>query len=192
MLPASRGSSLESVSSNSSKVFIARLLGLDVFDPLGDRLGRLRDVVVISRSLTKPAQCVGVVVEVPGKRRVFVPMTRIQAMESGQIICSGLVNMRRFQQRGAEILVAAELFDRRVVFADGSGHAVVEDIGLSQERGGDWIISDYFVRRGEHVGGLLGLRRAAASACWCPGTPSSTPPCTSRRPPAPTLPRTTR
>ncbi|EMQ99648.1 magnesium transporter MgtE N-terminal domain-containing protein [Paeniglutamicibacter gangotriensis] len=147
------------MSSKSTKVFIARLLGLDVFDPLGDRLGRLRDVVVISRLATKPAQCVGVVVEVPGKRRVFVPMTRIQAMESGQIICTGLVNMRRFIQRGAEILVAAELFDRRVVFADGSGNAVVEDIGLARERNGDWIISDYYVRRGEPAG-LLGLRRA--------------------------------
>ncbi len=168
MLPRSQGSSLESVSSNSSKVFIARLLGLDVFDPLGDRLGRLRDVVVISRALTKPAQCVGVVVEVPGKRRVFVPMTRITAMESGQIICSGLVNMRRFVQRGAEILVAAELFDRRVVFADGTGNATVEDIGLSQERNGDWIISDYYVRRGEPSGGLLGLRRARGERLLVP------------------------
>ncbi|MFL4474693.1 magnesium transporter MgtE N-terminal domain-containing protein [Paeniglutamicibacter sp. MACA_103] len=156
------------MSSNSTKVFIARLLGLDVFDPLGDRLGRLRDVVVISRLATKPAQCVGVVVEVPGKRRVFVPMTRIQAMESGQIICTGLVNMRRFQQRGAEIMVAAELFDRRVVFEDGSGNAVVEDIGLARERNGDWIISDYYVRRGDPAGGLLGLRRARGERLLVP------------------------
>jgi len=32
-----------------SKIYIARLLGLDVFDPFGDRLGRLRDVVVLKR-----------------------------------------------------------------------------------------------------------------------------------------------
>lgn len=162
------GSSLESVSSKSTKVFIARLLGLDVFDPMGDRLGRLRDVVVISRASDKPAQCVGVVVEVPGKRRVFVPMTRIRAMESGQVICTGLVNMRRFVQRGAEILVAAELLDRRVVFADGSGQAVVEDIGLAPERSGDWIISDYYVRRGDPTGGLLSLRRSRGERLLVP------------------------
>ncbi len=77
------------VSSTVSKIFVARLLGLDVFDPLGDRLGRLRDVVVVSRGPKKSESCVGVVVEVPGKRRVFVPMTRIQSMEANQIICSG-------------------------------------------------------------------------------------------------------
>ncbi len=156
------------MSSNSSKIFIARLLGLDVFDPLGDRLGRLRDVVVVARLVSKPAQCVGVVVEVPGKRRVFVPMTRIQAMDAGQIICSGLVNMRRFQQRGAEILAAAELFDRRVMFEDGSGNAVVEDIGLAQARNGDWIVSDYYVRRGAPTTGLLSLRRTRGERLLVP------------------------
>ena len=37
------------MSNQPSRIFIARLLGLDVFDPLGDRLGRLRDVVVLNR-----------------------------------------------------------------------------------------------------------------------------------------------
>ena len=37
------------MSTNLSKIFVARLIGLDVFDPLGDRLGRLRDLVVLLR-----------------------------------------------------------------------------------------------------------------------------------------------
>ncbi|MCW4464336.1 CBS domain-containing protein [Glutamicibacter sp. MNS18] len=147
------------MSTTPSKIFVARLLGLDVFDPLGDRLGRLRDVVVVSRGPNKPSSCVGVVVEVPGKRRVFVPMTRIQSMESNQVICSGLVNMRRFQQRGAETLVAAEIFDRKMLFRDGSGSGVVEDVGLAQTRMGDWVVNEYFVQRGEPGSSLLGLRR---------------------------------
>lgn len=149
------------MSSSSNKVFIARLLGLDVFDPLGDRLGRLRDVVVFDRGPQKQALGVGLVVEVPGKKRVFVPMTRVQAMESSQIICSGLVNLRRFQQRGAETLVVAELFDRAVAFTDGSGTGVVEDLGLQQLRNGDWALSDYYIRRGEPAGGFRALRRLA-------------------------------
>lgn len=136
------------------------MLGLDVFDPLGDRLGRLRDVVVLDRGPRKQVLSVGLVVEVPGKKRVFVPMTRVQAMGSNQIICSGLVNLRRFQQRGAETLVVAELFDRVVAFTDGSGSAVVEDIGLQQLRNGDWALSDYYVRRGdEPSSGFRALRR---------------------------------
>ncbi len=33
--------------SSSTRVFVARLTGLSVFDPLGDQVGRVRDVVVI-------------------------------------------------------------------------------------------------------------------------------------------------
>ena len=97
------------MSTNVSRVFVARLLGLDVFDPLGDRLGRLRDVVVLSRGTRGAPHVVGIVVEVPGKKRVFVPMTRITSIDQTQIICTGLVNLRRFEQRGAETLVVAEM-----------------------------------------------------------------------------------
>ena len=33
--------------SASTRVFVARLTGLSVFDPLGDQVGRVRDVVVM-------------------------------------------------------------------------------------------------------------------------------------------------
>ena len=66
---------------NSPKIFVARLLGLDVFDPLGDRLGRLRDVVVLDRGRTGRSAATGLVIEVPGKKRVFVPMTRVTSMD---------------------------------------------------------------------------------------------------------------
>lgn len=86
-------------------------------------------------------------------------MTRVHSMSSEQVIASGLVNLRRFQQRGAETLVAAELFDRRVTFLDGSGQGVIEDIGLGRSSNGDWIVEEYFVRRGVPGAGLRALRR---------------------------------
>ncbi|WP_323958997.1 CBS domain-containing protein [Arthrobacter sp. JZ12] len=147
------------MSSNPTRVFVARLLGLDVFDPLGDRLGRLRDVVVLDRGPAVEPQVVGLVVEVPGKKRVFVPMTRVTSMEAGQIICTGLVNLRRFDQRGAEQLVVAELFDRRITLRDGSGEATIEDVAMEKDRAGDWHISQIFVRRGGTQSRLRGLRR---------------------------------
>ncbi|MHA7281603.1 magnesium transporter MgtE N-terminal domain-containing protein [Arthrobacter sp. TMS2-4] len=146
------------MTTNSTRVFVARLLGLDVFDPLGDRLGRLRDAVVLDRGPTKPPQVIGLVVEVPGKKRVFVPMTRITSMDPSQIICTGLVNLRRFEQRGAEMLMVAELFDRRLTLRDGSGNAVVEDVAMERNRTGDWHVSQLFVRRGVSSP-LRGLRR---------------------------------
>lgn len=147
------------VSTNLSRVFVARLLGLDVFDPLGDRLGRLRDVVVLSRGTRGAPHVVGIVVEVPGKKRVFVPMTRITSIDQTQIICTGLVNLRRFEQRGAETLVVAEMFDRRVTLADGSGDATIEDIAMDRHRSGDWFVSKLFVRRGHSLSPLSRLRR---------------------------------
>ncbi|MPY09602.1 magnesium transporter MgtE N-terminal domain-containing protein [Arthrobacter bussei] len=147
------------MTTNPTRVFVARLLGLDVFDPLGDRLGRLRDAVVLDRGPGKPPQAIGLVVEVPGKKRVFVPMTRITSMDPSQIICTGLVNLRRFEQRGAEMLVVAELFDRRLTLRDGSGNAVVEDVAMERNRAGDWHVSQLFVRRGGSTSALRGLRR---------------------------------
>lgn len=138
---------------------MARLLGLDVFDPLGDRLGRLRDAVVLDRGPAKPPQAVGLVVEVPGKKRVFVPMTRVTSIDPSQIICTGLVNLRRFEQRGAEMLVVAELFDRRLTLRDGSGGATIEDIAMEKNRSGDWNVSQIFIRRGGVSSPLRSLRR---------------------------------
>ncbi|MET1152901.1 CBS domain-containing protein [Arthrobacter sp.] len=147
------------MSTKTNRVFVARLLGLDVFDPLGDRLGRLRDAVVLDYGPAKPPLVVGLVVEVPGKKRVFVPMTRVTSINAGQIICTGLVNLRRFEQRGAETLVVAEMFDRRVTLADGSGDATILDIGMEQSRDGDWYVSQLFVRRGYSSSPLRSLRR---------------------------------
>ncbi|MDR6891474.1 magnesium transporter MgtE N-terminal domain-containing protein [Falsarthrobacter nasiphocae] len=141
-----------------STIFVARLLGLDVFDPQGDRIGRLRDVVLVNRSQPRPPAVIGLVVEVPGKKRIFVPMTRVTAIDTAQIITSGLINLRRFEQRGAEQLVVADLFDRRVTMRDGSGDATIEDIGIQVSRSGDWTAVELYVRRAPQ-GARLSLRR---------------------------------
>ncbi|GAB4099903.1 magnesium transporter MgtE N-terminal domain-containing protein [Sinomonas halotolerans] len=149
------------MSSTPSRVFIARLLGLDVFDPAGDRVGRLRDVVVIPRG-QRPPQAVGIVVEVPGKRRVFVPMTRVTSMDQSQIITTGLINLRRFEQRGAEQLVLGDIFDRRVTLVEDGSEVTVEDLAMDQQRTGDWLVSKLFVRHEPERRGFRSLRRGPA------------------------------
>lgn len=139
-------------------MFVARLAGTSVFDPLGDQVGRVRDVVVLVRP-KGPPRAVGLVVEVPGRRRVFVPLTRVTSIDPGQVISTGLVNMRRFEQRASETLAVGELLDRTVEFVDGSGTATVEDVSIELQRGGDWVVTKLFVRRdapGRH--GLLRRR----------------------------------
>ncbi|GAA1966746.1 CBS domain-containing protein [Terrabacter lapilli] len=139
--------------SASTRVFVARLTGLSVFDPLGDQVGRVRDVVVMF-SLNRPEpRVIGLVVEVPGRRRVFVPMTRVTSIDAGAVITTGLVNMRRFEQRTNEVLVAAELFDRTVrvttpeAIEAGFATALVEDIAIEQGPRREWVGTRVFVRQ---------------------------------------------
>lgn len=128
------------------RVFVARLVGTNLVDPIGDPVGRVRDVVVVLRT-TAPPRVVGLVVEVPGRRRVFLPVTRVTGVVPGQVITTGLLNVRRFEQRATETLVVGDLFERVVELRDGSGTAVVEDVAISRTRTGDWVVSHLFLRR---------------------------------------------
>ena len=142
--------------SSVGKVFVARLAGTAVFDPIGDQVGRVRDVVVLIRLKGAP-QAVGLVVEVPGRRRVFLPLTRVTSVDAGQVISTGLVNMRRFEQRPAETLAIGELLDRAVEFTDGSGSGTIIDLALESQRNRDWVVTQLFVRR--RAAGKGGLDR---------------------------------
>ncbi len=131
---------------STQRVFVARLSGCLVFDPAGDRLGKVRDVVVIYRK-DDPPRVVGLVVEIPGRRHVFVSIGRVTSIATGQVITTGLINVRRFQERGGEVRVMTELLGRRVVLSDGSGTAVIEDVAIERNRLGEWDVGQLFLRR---------------------------------------------
>lgn len=146
--------------STPTRAFVGRLSELDVFDPLGDKVGRVRDVVVTFSSARTRHRVIGLVVEVPGRRRVFVPMTRVTSVEGGQVITTGLVNMRRFEQRANETLVVAELFERSVEVRVDSGDIVpstVQDVGIEQQGTRGWGVTRVAVRLDASRPGRLGL-----------------------------------
>ncbi|HET7476672.1 MAG TPA: CBS domain-containing protein [Dermatophilaceae bacterium] len=133
----------------TTRVYVARLAGLAVFDPLGDQVGRVRDVVVTFSTQRRTPRVIGLVVEVPGRRRVFVAMTRVTSMDAGQVILTGVVNMRRFSQKPTETLALAELLDRTVQVSVGEDRfeAVVEDLAIEQQRTRDWVLVKVFCRK---------------------------------------------
>ncbi len=136
--------------SQQTRVFVARLAGLAVFDPMGDQVGVVRDVVVTFSAARRHPHAVGMVVEVAGRRRVFVPMTRVTSIDGGQVITTGLVNMRRFEQRPSEVLVVAELFERDVSVHEIDEEpyaATVEDVAIEKVRMREWSIEKVFVRK---------------------------------------------
>ena len=141
---------------STTRVYIARLAGTAVFDPLGDQVGKVVDVVVLINLRSAP-RAVGLVVEVPGRRRVFVPLSRVTAMEPGAVITTGVLNVRRFSQRSLETLVVGELLDKRVALRDGSGTVEIRDVCIEKDRNHDWNVTRLFVQR--PVTGRLGLRK---------------------------------
>lgn len=147
---------------SQQRFFAVRLAGTTVFDPIGDAVGTVRDIVVVPQPRTA-ARAVGMVVEVAGRKRVFLPITRVTSISPGQVIASGVLNVRRFEKRTAELLVIGDLLERRVRLVDGSGEAIVEDVALEQNRHHDWLISRLHLRRLKRGSSLTRLVRRAES-----------------------------
>ena len=114
---------------------------------MGDHMGKVRDATMVLRAGSQPPRLTGLVVEVPPRRRIFVPMTKVTAIDSGQIIVTGVVNLRRFEQRRNETLVTAELLDRSVKLLGTDETVTIEDIGVEQTRNREWLVEKLFVRR---------------------------------------------
>ena len=131
---------------SATRLFVARLAGCSVFDPAGDKVGKVIDALVAYRKSGAP-RVTGLLIEISGRRRVFVPIARVTSIASGQVITNGLVDLRRFTQRGQEVRVIAELLGRKVNLLDGSGIAQIEDISVEQGRNKDWVVTELFLRR---------------------------------------------
>lgn len=131
---------------SATRVFVARLAGCGVFDPQGDRVGKVVDVLMLYRKNSSP-HISGMVVEIPGRRKVFVPIARITAIAPGQVMTTGLIDLRRFSQRGQEVRAIGEMLGRRVKVLDDGGFATIEDFAVEQNSKGEWALTEFFLRR---------------------------------------------
>lgn len=141
MLPAPAAVAFVVVSTTPSRVYAARMVGLPIFDPQGDQVGKVRDLVVAIRSETSQPRVLGLVAEVFGRRRIFVPMTRVTNIDAGQVYTTGLLNMRRFEQRSTETLVIGQMLDRTVTITSSGVSGAVYDVAMEQARNRDWVLS---------------------------------------------------
>ena len=138
------------MAAGAPRIFVSHLAGVAVFDPNGDQVGRVRDLVVVLRVGRRPPRVLGLVVELSTRRRIFLPMTRVTGIESGQVITTGVLNVRRFEQRPTERLVFGELLDRRVTLVETGEEVTVLDVSVQQlPARRDWEIGRVFVRKGK-------------------------------------------
>jgi CBS domain-containing protein/sporulation protein YlmC with PRC-barrel domain len=129
----------------ATRVYVARLAGLAVFDPNGDLVGRVRDAV--ARVTSSPPRVVGLVAEMPMRRRIFLPIGRVVTIDAESVMLStGTLNLRRFEKRPGELLVLAELLDRRVTITTNGQNANVVDVAMESDRSGEWRLGRLAVR----------------------------------------------
>ncbi|MEZ5118476.1 MAG: CBS domain-containing protein [Candidatus Nanopelagicales bacterium] len=129
-----------------TRAFIARLRGSAVFDANAEQLGKVRDVVVLLRHGTAPPRVVGLVVEVGARRRIFLPITRVTKIDVGQIVTTGVLDLRRFRLRPGETLAVGELFDRVATLRDSGERVKILDLAMQQDTNDDWEVTQAYVR----------------------------------------------
>jgi CBS domain-containing protein len=146
-----------------TRAYVSRIAGLTVFDPNGDRVGKVRDVVVALRVGTAAPRALGLIIEVVARRRIFCPIGRVTGMDANSVVLStGTLNLKRFEQRAGETLVLGELLDRSVTIRESGRPATVVDAAIEQTRTGDWVLSRLAVQEP----GRLGRRGQLHQFAW--------------------------
>lgn len=131
----------------ATKVYLTRLAGLPVIDPSGEAVGRLRDAIAMLRPQRQPPRVLGLIVEMQHRRRIFVPAGRITGINVEAIVLStGMVNLKRFEQRAGERLVLGELLDSHVTLLEDSSEATIVDLAMEQNRALDWELTRAAIR----------------------------------------------
>ena len=68
-----------------NRVYVARVPRMKVLGPIGESFGRVRDVVVSISIVRQQPRVLGLVIEMASRRRVFVPILRVAAIEPNAV-----------------------------------------------------------------------------------------------------------
>jgi hypothetical protein len=95
-------------------VHLSSVIKRPMVDDTGDRLGRVQDLIVrVGESPHPPV--VGLVVDIGG-RDLFVPIRKVAGFEPGRVRFEGRrVDLRRFERRPGELLLAQDLLARHLI-----------------------------------------------------------------------------
>ena len=103
-------------------------------DASGDRIGRVQDLVARLGDAPHPP-VVGLVVAI-GERDLFVPIRKVAAFEAGRILFDGRrVDLRRFERRAGELLLARDLLARHAINFVGGRIIKANEIELAKVAG---------------------------------------------------------
>ncbi len=129
----------------------------------GDKLGRVQDLVARMDASPHPP-IVGLVVKIGG-RELFVPARKISAIEPGRVTFDGAkVDLRRFERRPGELLLAKDLMARHLINLVGARLIRANEIELARTEHGWEVVGVDPTTRGlvrRLLPGRLGQHSAA-------------------------------
>lgn len=116
-------------------IHLSGVINRPLVDRNGDRLGRVRDLVVQMGESPHPP-VVGAVVAIAG-RDLFVPVRKISDIEPGRVSFEGdRVDLRRFERRPGELLLAKDLKARHLINFVGGRLIRANEIELARTTNG--------------------------------------------------------
>jgi magnesium transporter len=156
---------------------ISRTIGVPVWGRAGERIGRLEDAVARVREPgdERFPPLTGLVVRIGGLRghNVFVPWEAVREFGgSGVRLASSRLDLRPFERRDGELLVARDVLDKQVVDVRGRRLVRVNDVMLAPDplRPGGWRVAAADVSAGGFLARVVPRALAGAIRRRWPGT----------------------
>ena len=114
-------------------VFVADVLGKAVLDPVGEEIGKLRDIAVVGGG--RYPRAAGLLLE-KRKKVLYLPWEDLSIFNR-RIISSGKreTDLAEFSPGSDQLLIGKDLLDKQIVDIDGAKVVRVNDVKLSEENG---------------------------------------------------------
>jgi CBS domain-containing protein len=113
---------------------LSTFLRRPIFDSDGDRIGRVQDLVARLGDDAHPP-IVGAVIRIEG-RNLFVPIRKIGGLSEGRMTFQGKrVDLRRFERRPGELLLAEDLLARHLINLVRGRLIIANEIEIAENEG---------------------------------------------------------
>ncbi|HXG86640.1 MAG TPA: CBS domain-containing protein [Pyrinomonadaceae bacterium] len=150
-------------------LYLSQILGKPIFDAEGEKIAVIKDIIVRYGEEDYPP-VIGLVARYR-RRLFFMPRSRVSTLnESGARMSSEVIDLKPFNRRTSEVLLAKDVLDNQLIDVDGKRVVRVNDVQII-EVGREWRVTGAdvsfqgFMRRLMPIG-FYGSRRAVEVLDW--------------------------